>query len=82
VSAFNRDLIAQIVARLDRRMKGSLARSESRTYMTTGSDTLRHALAGYDNLLQGRFIRRQRQGSALGNANRGYDKTRSFHRCD
>jgi uncharacterized protein YaeQ len=37
---FDRAWIAQIVARLDRRMKWSLSRSESEIYLTLGNDTL------------------------------------------
>lgn len=40
VVAFDRTWIAGIVARLDRRMKMSLARSESEIYLSIGSDTL------------------------------------------
>ncbi|MEO8307683.1 MAG: YaeQ family protein [Pseudomonadota bacterium] len=44
VFAFDRAWIAQIVARLDRRMALSLARSESEIYLTVGSDTLQTVL--------------------------------------
>ena len=44
VFAFDRDWITQIVARLDRRMKWSLARSESEIYLTLGVDTLQTVL--------------------------------------
>jgi uncharacterized protein YaeQ len=44
VFEFDRDWIAQIVARLDRRMKWSLARSESEIYLTLGADTLQTVL--------------------------------------
>jgi uncharacterized protein YaeQ len=44
VFAFDRDWIAQIVARLDRRMKWSVARSESEIYLTLGADTLQTVL--------------------------------------
>jgi uncharacterized protein YaeQ len=40
VFAFDREWIAQIVSRLQRRMKWSLARSESEIYLTIGDDTL------------------------------------------
>lgn len=40
VFAFDRAWIAQIVARLDRRMKWSLARSDAELYLTIGNDTL------------------------------------------
>jgi uncharacterized protein YaeQ len=40
VFAFDRDWIAQIVSRLERRMKWSIARSESEIYLTIGNDTL------------------------------------------
>jgi uncharacterized protein YaeQ len=40
VFAFDREWISQIVARLDRRMKWSLARSDSEIYLTLDSDTL------------------------------------------
>jgi uncharacterized protein YaeQ len=40
VVAFDRAWIACIVARLDRRMQMSLARSESEIYLSIGSDTL------------------------------------------
>jgi uncharacterized protein YaeQ len=44
VFAFDRDWIAQIVSRLERRMKWSLARSESEIYLTLGEDTLQTVL--------------------------------------
>jgi uncharacterized protein YaeQ len=44
VFAFDREWIAQVVARLDRRMKWSLARSDSEIYLTVGSDTLQTVL--------------------------------------
>ncbi|MEY2854079.1 MAG: hypothetical protein RL030_1211 [Pseudomonadota bacterium] len=40
VVAFDRTWIADIVARLDRRMKMSLARTESEIYLSIGSETL------------------------------------------
>jgi uncharacterized protein YaeQ len=45
VFAFDRDWIAQVVARLDRRMQWSLARSEAEIYLTLGADTLHTVLA-------------------------------------
>ena len=44
VFAFDRDWIAQIVSRLERRMKWSLARSEAEIYLTLGNDTLQTML--------------------------------------
>lgn len=44
VFAFDRAWIAQIVARLDRRMALSLARSEAEIYLTLGTDTLQTVL--------------------------------------
>ena len=44
VFAFDRDWIAQIVARLERRMKWSLSRSEAEIYLSLGSDTLQTVL--------------------------------------
>ena len=44
VFAFDRTWIAQVVARLDRRMAWSLARSESEIYLTVGSETLQTVL--------------------------------------
>ena len=41
---FDRAWIAQVVARLERRMKWSLSRSEAEIYLTLGSDTLQTAL--------------------------------------
>jgi uncharacterized protein YaeQ len=40
VFAFDRAWIAQIVARLERRMKWSLARSDGEIYLTLGGDTI------------------------------------------
>ena len=45
VFAFDREWISQIVLRLERRMKLSLARSESEIYLTLGSETLQTVLA-------------------------------------
>ncbi len=45
VHAFDRAWIANIVARLERRMQLSLARSESEIYLTIGGDTL-HTVPG------------------------------------
>jgi uncharacterized protein YaeQ len=42
--SLDRAWIAQIVSRLDRRMKWSLSRSESEIYLTLGNDTLQTAL--------------------------------------
>jgi uncharacterized protein YaeQ len=44
VFAFDRAWIAQIVAKLERRVKWSLARSESEIYLTWGNDTLQTVL--------------------------------------
>jgi uncharacterized protein YaeQ len=44
VFAFDREWIAQIVSRLGRRMKWSIARSESEIYLTIGNDTLQTVL--------------------------------------
>jgi uncharacterized protein YaeQ len=44
VFAFDRAWIAQIVARLERRMKWSLSRSDSEIYLSLGSDTLQTVL--------------------------------------
>ena len=44
VFAFDRDWIAQIVSRLERRMTWSLARSEAEIYLTLGKDTLQTVL--------------------------------------
>ena len=44
VFAFDRSWIAQVVARLDRRMALSLARSESEIYLTLGGDTIQTVL--------------------------------------
>lgn len=44
VFAFDREWIAQLAARLDRRMQWSLARSESEIYLTLGADTLQTLL--------------------------------------
>jgi uncharacterized protein YaeQ len=44
VFALDRVWLAQVVARLERRMKWSLARSESEIYLTLGNDTLQTAL--------------------------------------
>lgn len=44
VFAFERGWIAQVVARLDRRMKWSLARSDAEIYLTLGTDTLQTVL--------------------------------------
>lgn len=44
VYAFDRVWIGQIVARLDRRMKFSLARSEQEIYLAIGSDTFQTVL--------------------------------------
>lgn len=44
VFAFDRAWIAQVVARLDRRMQWSLARSDSEIYLTLGGDTLQTVL--------------------------------------
>jgi uncharacterized protein YaeQ len=44
VFAFDPEWIAQIAARLERRMNLSLARSESEIYLTTGGDTLHTVL--------------------------------------
>jgi uncharacterized protein YaeQ len=44
VFAFDRQWLAQVVARLERRMKWSLARSEAEIYLTVGSDTLQTVL--------------------------------------
>lgn len=45
VIALDRDWIASVVARLDRRMKWSLARSEGELYLSIGEDTL-HTVPG------------------------------------
>jgi uncharacterized protein YaeQ len=42
--AFDRDWTAQLVARLERRMKWSLSRSDAEIYLTLGSDTLQTVL--------------------------------------
>lgn len=42
--AFDRDWIAQVVARLERRMHWSLSRSEGEIYLTLGDDTLQTVL--------------------------------------
>ncbi len=44
VYALDRDWIAQVVARLERRMSWSLARSDSEVYLTLGESTLQTAL--------------------------------------
>ncbi len=44
VFAFNRAWLTQVVARLDRRMQWSLARSESEIYLTLGGVTLQTVL--------------------------------------
>ncbi len=44
IHAFDRDWIAQVVARLERRMQWSLARSDSEIYLTLGDATLQTAL--------------------------------------
>jgi uncharacterized protein YaeQ len=44
VFAFERTWLARVVARLERRMKLSLARSESEIYLTVGSETLQTVL--------------------------------------
>lgn len=44
VFVFDRAWIAQVVARLERRMSLSLARSDAEIYLTTGSDTLQTVL--------------------------------------
>jgi uncharacterized protein YaeQ len=44
VFAFDRGWIAQLVAKLERRVKWSLARSESEIYLTWGNDTLQTVL--------------------------------------
>jgi uncharacterized protein YaeQ len=44
VFAFDRTWLAQIVAKLERRVKWSLARSESEIYLTWGNDTLQTVL--------------------------------------
>ena len=44
VFAFDRSWIAQLVAKLERRVKWSLARSESEIYLTWGNDTLQTVL--------------------------------------
>ena len=44
VHAFDRDWIAQVVARLERRMHWSLSRSDSEIYLTLGDTTLQTAL--------------------------------------
>jgi uncharacterized protein YaeQ len=44
VFAFDKDWIAQVAKRLERRVKWSLSRSESEIYLTTGADTLQTAL--------------------------------------
>jgi uncharacterized protein YaeQ len=44
VFAFERGWIAQVAARLDRRMKWSLARSDAEIYLTLGADTLQTVL--------------------------------------
>jgi len=44
VYAFDRPWLAQVVARLERRLKWSLARSESEIYLTVGSETLQTVL--------------------------------------
>ncbi len=44
VFALDRQWISQIVARLERRMKWSLARSDSEIYLTLGEDTLQTVL--------------------------------------
>jgi uncharacterized protein YaeQ len=45
VFAFDRPWLAQLVARLERRMKFSLARSEGEIYLTVGDDTSQTVLA-------------------------------------
>ncbi len=44
VFALDRDWMAQLVAKLERRVKWSLARSESEIYLTWGNDTLHMVL--------------------------------------
>jgi uncharacterized protein YaeQ len=44
VFAFERTWLAAVVARLERRMKLSLARSESEIYLTVGGETLHTVL--------------------------------------
>jgi uncharacterized protein YaeQ len=44
VFAFERGWLAQVVARLDRRMQWSLARSDAEIYLTVGTDTLQTVL--------------------------------------
>jgi uncharacterized protein YaeQ len=44
IFAFDRSWIAQLVAKLERRVKWSLARSESEIYLTWGNDTLQTVL--------------------------------------
>jgi uncharacterized protein YaeQ len=44
VFAFDRDWIAQVAKRLERRIQWSMSRSESEIYLTTGADTLQTAL--------------------------------------
>jgi uncharacterized protein YaeQ len=44
VFAFERQWLGQVVARLERRMQFSLARSESEIYLTLGTDTLQTVL--------------------------------------
>jgi uncharacterized protein YaeQ len=44
VFVFDRTWLPQVVARLERRMKWSLARSESEIYLTVGDDTLQTVL--------------------------------------
>jgi uncharacterized protein YaeQ len=43
--AFDRPWLAEIVGKLERRMKFSLARSEAQIYLTLGNDTLQTILA-------------------------------------
>jgi uncharacterized protein YaeQ len=43
--AFDRAWLAQLVARLERRMQFSLARSEAEIYVTVGDQTLQTVLA-------------------------------------
>jgi uncharacterized protein YaeQ len=45
VFAFDRPWLAQIVARLERRMKFSLARSEGEIYLSVGDDTFQTVIA-------------------------------------
>ncbi len=54
VFAFDRGWLAQVVARLERRMKWSLARSDSEIYLTLGDDTLQTMLERHHDTILGK----------------------------